>query len=60
MKTKILKYKTLWEVWYSDCFIGYWPTPKEAKQKTRQWHLYMTAPTDEMVQKYLNGEIVVK
>lgn len=60
MKTKILRYKTLWEVWYGDYFIGYWPTPKQAKQKAREWHLYMTAPTEELVQDYLHGRIKVK
>lgn len=35
-------------------------TPAEARREARRWWLYLTAPTDEIAQKYINGEIKVK
>lgn len=35
-------------------------TPAEARREARRWYLYLTAPTDEIAEKYITGEIEVK
>lgn len=34
--------------------------PAEARREARRWYLYLTAPTDEIAEKYITGEIEVK
>ena len=35
-------------------------SPAEARREARRWYLYLTAPTDEIAEKYITGEIEVK
>lgn len=60
IKVKYSKHDKVWWVVCDGYCMTYAHTPKEAKRKARQWHMYMTAPTDEMADKYLTGEIHVK
>lgn len=61
MKVRYSRLAGSWGVYDVEGWcVGYTDSPREARRLARQWYAYLTAPTDQLAEKYLRWEIVLK